>query len=234
MKFLGWLLALIPALALAQGTISPVNGVTATTGGGGGAVNSVTGSSGITCSPTTGSVVCSGAGGAVSSVSGSGGVVGVSPTTGATVVSLLPQAVNCTVANTTGGSASPLCVTLTNFQAAMIVANAKLVTDPTPGTTTAIPYNPSGFGTSTGRLYVTPAAGGTTMPSLLAGSDGQQLVICNAEAAGGNDPIFILNQSTQDTTAANRFEDVGTVLIQPGGCSNAIYTAQSISRWKAQ
>lgn len=97
-------------------------------------------------------------------------------------------------------------------------------------------YSPAGFGPTTGVLYLTPAAGGSTYNGLAAQSSLQQVYIVNAEAAGGADNILLANQSASDTTAANRFLTSATVslAIPPGGRVLCVYLPSAVSRWSCQ
>jgi hypothetical protein len=97
-------------------------------------------------------------------------------------------------------------------------------------------YAPTGFNTTTAVLYITPAAGGSTYNGLVAQNSLQQVYIVNAEAAGGADNIFLVNQSSSDTTAANRFLTSATVslAIPPGGRVLCVYLPSAVSRWQCQ
>lgn len=121
---------------------------------------------------------------------------------------------------------------LTTFQAAIIAANAQLVAD-SPSAGPINDYSPTGYGTTTAILYVTPSSGGTTLDGLVAGSAMQQVFIINAEAAGGADLIKLVNQSSSDSTAANRFLTSATTSlgIPPGGGVGCIYLASTVNRW---
>jgi hypothetical protein len=156
--------------------------------------------------------------------------------TGLPLSGLATQAANTVVMNNTGSSAAPTAVTMTALQAALITANANIVTDAAPGSGPINDYSPTGYGTTTAVLYVTPAAGGTTIDGIVAGSAMQQLFIVNAEAAGGADVIKLVNQSASDTTAANRFLTSATTSlgIPAGGRVDCIYLAGSINRWSCQ
>jgi hypothetical protein len=118
---------------------------------------------------------------------------------------------------------------LTSFQTAMVAANAQLVTATAP-TGPTNDYSPTSFGTTTAVLYLTPTAGGSTINGLLAGSAMQQVFIVNAEAAGGSDTITLVNQST-GSTAANRFQASGNLVLPPGGGVDCVYLASTITRW---
>lgn len=156
--------------------------------------------------------------------------------TGLPLAGLATQVTATVVANTSGSTAAPTAVSLTSFQAALVAANANLVADATPGSGPLNDYSPTGYGTTTSVLYITPAGGGTTIDGIVAGSNMQQVFIINAEAAGGADLIKLVNQSASDTTAANRFLTSATVslAIPPGGRVGCIYLAGSINRWSCQ
>lgn len=111
-----------------------------------------------------------------------------------------------------------------------------IVTDAAPGAGPTNDYSPSGFGSTTGVLYITPTAGGSTFNGMVAQSNLQQVYIVNAEAAGGADLLKLVNQSASDTTAANRFLTSATTSlgIPAGGRVLCIYLAGSINRWNCQ
>jgi hypothetical protein len=121
---------------------------------------------------------------------------------------------------------------LSALQAAMTAANAQLVTD-SPAAVVS-DYSPANYGTTTAVLYITPAAGGTTLNGLAAGSPMQQVFIVNAEAAGGADAISLVNQSTAESTAANRFLTSKSLSIPAGGRAGCIYLASTVNRWSCQ
>lgn len=208
-------------------TAGVVSGTGSDCGSGGStAFSALTGSTNTTAAMVVGT-------GASVGVSGSGTIVATSLSA---LTGLPTQATATVVANTSGSTAAPTAVALTSFQAAMVAANAILVTDAAPGTGPVNDYSPTGYGTTTAVLYVTPASGGTTLNGLVAGSNMQQVFIVNAEAAGGADLIKLANQSASDTTAANRFLTSATVslAIPAGGRVDCIYFAGSINRWSCQ
>jgi hypothetical protein len=192
-------------------------------GGGSSAFSSLTSGTNTTMAAVCGT-------GCSIAVSGSG----TNQATSLTALTGLPTEATATVlANTSGSTASASAVTLPNFQAAMIAANAQLVTD-SPAAGPINDYNASGnFNTATAILYLTPTTGGTTLDGLVAGSSMQQVFIINAEAAGGADQIFLANQSASDSTAANRFLTAATneLGIPAGAAVDCIYLTSSINRW---
>lgn len=173
---------------------------------------------------------CGSGSGAVSSVSaGASGSVSVSPTTGAVVVDLASASSATVLSNISGSSGAPISNSLTSFQSAMIAANAQLVTATAP-TGPTNDYSPTGYGTTTAVLYLTPTAGGSTINGLVAGSAMQQVFVVNAEAAGGADNITLVNQAA-GSLAANRFLQSGNLVIPPGGGVDCVYLASTITRW---
>jgi hypothetical protein len=112
---------------------------------------------------------------------------------------------------------------------AQAVVTATAATGPTND------YSPAGFGTTTAVLYLTPTAGGSTINGLVAQSTLQQVYVVNAEAAGGADNIFLVNQAA-GSTAANRFLTSATVslAIPPGGRVLCVYLPSTVSRWNCQ
>lgn len=151
------------------------------------------------------------------------------------------QAAATVLMNNTGSSATPTAVTLANLQAAQIAANAQactptLVTGPTndfdpttTGTTCAI----SGAGiTNVGVIAAAAASGSSTFNGMLAGSGLQEVVWFNNATAGSGNSITLKNQSSSDTTAANRFGMAGDLVIPPQQYAICFYvTAASINRW---
>lgn len=114
---------------------------------------------------------------------------------------------------------------LTAFNAAMIAANQITCADsPTSGPLVA--YNPSCWGTTVGVLNITPASGGTTICSLVAGSDKQDVLVKNV----GTAPIFVLNECSSDATAQNRFDMEANFMIGPGGVAR-VTAVTATARW---
>jgi len=143
---------------------------------------------------------------------------------------LASQSAGTVLANITGAGAVPVGVSLASFQSALISANSTTVTATVP-TGPTNDYSPTGWGTNVGVLYATPTAGGSTLNGLVSGSDKQQVFIINAEAAGGTDSIVLRNQSTSDTTAANRFMATADLAIPAGGGVMCLYLQGSVNRW---
>jgi hypothetical protein len=225
--------ALLPSQSGNAGNCLGTDGTVATwvacgTGGGGGGSAAF---SALTSSTNTSAAMVIGSGASLS-VTGSG----TNQATSLTALTGMPsQAAGTVVANITGGPAVPIAVTLAAFQGALTAANSNIVTD-NPAAGPINDYAPSGFGISTALLYITPASGGTILDGLLAGSSMQQVFVVNAEAAGGADNIYLMNQSASDTTAANLFLTSATssLAIPPGGRVDCIYLAGSINFWHCQ
>src|SRR5665213_1012971 len=126
-----------------------------------------------------------------------------------------------------GGSSNLLYVcTAAQFQAEQIAQNAQTCSD-SPSAGPLVAYNPSCWGINIGELLITPTTGGTTICSLVAGSDKQDVIVKNASTTI---PAFILNQCSSDSTAANRFSMEANFMIQPGGQARITYDSTS-SRW---
>lgn len=84
---------------------------------------------------------------------------------------------------------------------------------------------------TTAFAYTTPPSGGTTIDGMVAGSNGQQTFVTNTETAGvGTDNIVLKNQSSSDSTAANRFSAPGDITVAPGGTADCVYLSVN-SRW---
>lgn len=141
-------------------------------------------------------------------------------------------ATTCTKINgTTVPSGAGMVSTTSSGQIqAQAVVAATAATGPTND------YSPSGFGTTTAVLYLTPTSGGSTLDGLVAQNALQQVYIVNAEAAGGADNILLVNQSSSDSTAANRFLTSATtsLAIPPGGRVLCVYLPSTVSRWSCQ
>lgn len=87
---------------------------------------------------------------------------------------------------------------------------------------------PAGFGPGVGRLDVALGAGAATaITGLIAGVDGQPLVIRNTDAANA---LTLTNQAA-GSTAANRFAAAGDTVLAPGGAVTLIYYAGTVNRW---
>lgn len=222
------------ALTLTNATGLPPAGITSQTGpyllgnGSTGTPTAITVGSGLSIS--AGTITATGSGAVSSVTAGSSGSVTASPTTGAVIVDLASQATATVLGNVSGSSAAPTAVSMTSLQSALVAANATLVSATAP-TGPTNDYSPAGWGTNVAFLYLTPTAGGSTINGLVAGSNAQQVFVINAEAAGGSDNLILKNQSTSDTTAANRFMASGDLAIPPGGGVSCIYLAGSVTRW---
>lgn len=84
---------------------------------------------------------------------------------------------------------------------------------------------------TTAFAYTTPPTGGTTIDGMVAGSNGQQTFITNTEVNGvGTDNITLKNQSSSDSTAANRFSAPGDITVGPGGTADCVYLSVNL-RW---
>jgi hypothetical protein len=121
--------------------------------------------------------------------------------------------------------------TLPQFATQYISANATTCAD-SPGVGPLVAYSPSCWGTNVGVLNITPATGGTTICSLVAGSDKQDLIIKNV----GTNPLFITNQCSSDSTAANRFyfeTGIAGFMISAGGQARITVVAAT-ARWALQ
>ncbi len=85
----------------------------------------------------------------------------------------------------------------------------------------------SGFPLLLGRIDVDTSAGDANWTGLLAGVDGQIVLIRNA--AGANN--LTLNSQNASSTAANRFAGSGDFVLPAGGAIWVIYYAGSVNRW---
>jgi len=139
---------------------------------------------------------------------------------------------NDILGNNSGSTAAPSALTGGNVQAILVAANFGYISD-TPAAGPINDYSPTGFGNSSGWIDIQPATGGTTIDGLVAGVDGQAVLIANDEATTGTDNVTLVNQSSSDSTAANRFRAAGNLLIPPGGRVLCIYRT-AFSRWSCQ
>ncbi len=123
----------------------------------------------------------------------------------------------------TGPAVSQL--SLPTLQADLITANA-VTYAPTLGSGATNDWDPtSGAGIATaGVVYATPNAAGSTIDGILAGSDKQQVLLCDAAALGTNAEYIILeNQSSSETTAANQLWGAGNQALGPQMCVMLTY-----------
>jgi len=85
----------------------------------------------------------------------------------------------------------------------------------------------SGFPAAIGRIDVDTSAGDTNWTGMLAGVDGQIVIIRNATGANN----LTLNSESAGSTAANRFTAAADFTLPAGGAIWAIYYAGSVNRW---
>ena len=84
----------------------------------------------------------------------------------------------------------------------------------------------SGWPTDYGRLDLNAAAGAANLTGLLAGTDGQQILIRNLPSSGN---IVTLNNQNAGSTAANRFQGLNLaspnadVILMPGSAILLMY-----------
>lgn len=90
-------------------------------------------------------------------------------------------------------------------------------------------YAPTGFDTTTGILNINPNAGESTLTGLLAGTNGQRLVIRNANAAN----LLNLNNADAGSAAANQFLIGANLTLEPGQSVQAIYSGD-LTSWLVQ
>lgn len=152
--------------------------------------------------------------------------------TGVPLSSLTTQAAGTVVANVSASTASPTAVSMANLQSALISANAITYT-PTLTSGATNDWDPSGgSGIATvGFVNAAPNASGSTVDGVLAGSDKQQFILCDSAALGTAAEYIILeNQSSSDSTAANRLAMAGNLVLGPQMCAEFTYVS-GISRW---
>lgn len=103
-------------------------------------------------------------------------------------------------------------------------ANFYIATNLAAGSTNN--FAPTNFDTTTGILNIDPNAGESTLTGLLAGTNGQRLVIVNASA------VNALNLNTADvaSAAANRFQIGVNLTLEPKQSASAIYSGD-LSLW---
>lgn len=85
----------------------------------------------------------------------------------------------------------------------------------------------SGFPAAIGRIDADTSAGDANWTGMLAGVDGQIVIIRNATGANN----LTLNSENAGSTAANRFTAAADMTLPPGGAIWAIYYAGSVNRW---
>ncbi len=89
-------------------------------------------------------------------------------------------------------------------------------------------FNPGGAWPTIGRLDVTLALGAATLTGLVAGTDGQLVLLFNADPANN----LTLDNQNAASAAANRFEASGNWSIVPGGALWLAYYAGTVNRWR--
>jgi hypothetical protein len=130
------------------------------------------------------------------------------------------------------------CMSASAAQAALISSNA-VTYSPTLASGATNDWDPSGGSgvTTVGFANVTPNASGSTVDGVAAGSDKQQFMLCNAAAlpstpfAATTNYIILENQSSSDSTAANRLAMAGNIVLGPQMCAMFMYVAGSVDRW---
>lgn len=239
--FLCALSVCIPALADVTGKVSPLGG----NSGGGGSMTWPA-AAGIPCYSGTSSWCTSySASNPIPanyvSGSGSGVTLQTNGTNNASQTALNLQSgsavdgITPTISNPSGGNAQlGVSVNPANLQSALVATNAQTYT-PTLASGATNDWDPSGgSGIATvGLAYTTPNATGSTVDGVLAGSDKQQFKLCNSAALGSDAEYIILeNQSSSDSTAANRLMGSGNAVLGPQQCVMLLYLAGSINRWQ--
>ena len=88
--------------------------------------------------------------------------------------------------------------------------------------------NPVGFGPTIHLLDVDTSAGAANFTGLIAGADGQQLVL---SVTGAN--LLTLNAANTGSTAANRFRAAADLTLLQNGSFNLVYYGAStgVNRW---
>jgi hypothetical protein len=92
----------------------------------------------------------------------------------------------------------------------------------------------SGWPTGYGRLDLNAAAGVANLTGLLAGTDGQQVIIRNLPGSGNN---ITLNNQNAGSLAANRFQGLNLsspnadVILAPGSAILLMYYGGSLNYW---
>lgn len=97
-------------------------------------------------------------------------------------------------------------------------------------------YTPTGFpGTSAApvsRLDISANAAGSNLTGLVAGTDGQIVVIFNSAAVGGGN--LILNNLNAGSSSANQFQGGGgsDFILIPQSSLQLVYFAGSVNKWR--
>ncbi len=87
-------------------------------------------------------------------------------------------------------------------------------------------FNPGGAWPTIGRLDIDTTAGNAELTGLVAGTDGQMVLIRNT----GVNSLQLDNANASSATA-NRFQSVGDFVIAQFGRVFAVYYAGAINRW---
>ncbi len=126
--------------------------------------------------------------------------------------------------NNTGGTANAADLTVAQVQALLTptylsyASSAGANNDVNPG---------GGWPTDIGRLDVTLAGGNANWTGLVAGVDGQAVLISNIDAAN----TLTLNNQNAGSSAANRFRSSADAVLGPGATVLATYYAGTVNRW---
>ncbi|MGH9780198.1 MAG: hypothetical protein ACRD33_00130 [Candidatus Acidiferrales bacterium] len=88
--------------------------------------------------------------------------------------------------------------------------------------------DPAGFGPGVGRLDVDTTAGAATFTGLIAGADGQGLIISNI---GAN--LLTLDALSGSSLAANQFRAPGNIALIENQSQLFVYYAGSVNKWVA-
>lgn len=99
-----------------------------------------------------------------------------------------------------------------------------------PTTTTGVynDYNPTGFGSTVGRLDLDTTSGNIELTGIAAGSDAQLLIVTNI---GVN--MVLLDSLNAGSGAANRMRLIGQIALPQYASQLLCYYAGSINKWCA-
>lgn len=128
--------------------------------------------------------------------------------------------------NNTGALANATDLTISQVLAMLGLIGGAYLSYPSPAGASHN-VNPGGAWPVIGRLDVTLAGGNANWTGLVAGSDGQQVLICNNDAAN----TLTFNNQNGGSLAANRFRWVGDRAMPPGDTVLAVYYAGTVNRW---
>lgn len=90
--------------------------------------------------------------------------------------------------------------------------------------------NPAGFSSSVGRVEVDLTLGSANWTGLLAGSDGQ-IVLVSVIAPNLTANTLTLNNQNAGSSAANRFRGSDDTVIVFGNTLQIVYYAGTVNRW---